>query len=406
MSNDGNRLKLSSVILKMDPTLELCTLRDSFTDPSADFKYPAPFSFEDAVPDFVPEIETVTQTPKLSLPPIYIDPVAYAKLQQDKHRFDGIPETRFIPARDAANPFEGIKNSIFMNRAAVKLANLDAIYNLTYHTNGSLFYQTVNDLTFCDLASAPGGFGQYLLWRLPTALGYAISLKSGFKWPKNLETLLDFTRYHILWGQQGEGDLYVEADWFANKVRESIPEGVTLVTADGGVEAAGQEDQQETLSSRLILAEILTALLCLRPGGNLVLKTFDTVTEISAQLIFVIASCFQYVHIIRPASSRQANAEQYIVAQNRRENIGSYIELLQEAYAQYGNNQIVTKLVTSLPSSFQTWLYYSNQFSLQDQREGVDRILALLAGQKVEIPKYKLKKALAVWNLPGEARNV
>ena len=42
---------------------------------------------------------------------------------------DTIEERSFIPARHMANAFEVIKKEFFMNRAALKMANINAIFN-------------------------------------------------------------------------------------------------------------------------------------------------------------------------------------------------------------------------------------------------------------------------------------
>jgi hypothetical protein len=45
---------------------------------------------------------------------------------------DPIPARDFNNARKKANPYEGIGKQIFQNRAAVKMANLDHLFDLTY----------------------------------------------------------------------------------------------------------------------------------------------------------------------------------------------------------------------------------------------------------------------------------
>jgi cap1 methyltransferase len=47
------------------------------------------------------------------------------------HLADVKDKTLFDCARTKANPYELIGKSIFLNRAAVKLANLDALFDLT-----------------------------------------------------------------------------------------------------------------------------------------------------------------------------------------------------------------------------------------------------------------------------------
>ena len=102
----------------------------------------------------------------------------YDELQKLKENLGNIDSS----INRAVNPFESIGNSIFMSRAGVKLANIDAVYQL----NGSLAnifslqseapntYTT--PLTFCDIAGGPGAFSEYIFWRNPSSSGYGITL--------------------------------------------------------------------------------------------------------------------------------------------------------------------------------------------------------------------------------------
>lgn len=49
------------------------------------------------------------------------------ELHAAKAQFDPIPSQKFIIARRNANPWELIGKSVFINRAAVKMANMDAL---------------------------------------------------------------------------------------------------------------------------------------------------------------------------------------------------------------------------------------------------------------------------------------
>ncbi|KAI9323816.1 hypothetical protein BX666DRAFT_1890683 [Dichotomocladium elegans] len=63
-----------------------------------------------------------------------------------------------------------------MNRAATKIAALDATFGLTQTQDNQKF-------TFADVCGGPGGFTEYLLWRVHSwggsACGYGITLKAG-----------------------------------------------------------------------------------------------------------------------------------------------------------------------------------------------------------------------------------
>ncbi|KAI9277253.1 FtsJ-like methyltransferase-domain-containing protein [Phascolomyces articulosus] len=226
-------------------------------------------------------------------------------------------------ARAKCNPFGGINKSIFMNRAATKLAALDATFALTATENNS------KPFTFADICGGPGGFSEYLLWRVHswggTAKGYGITIKSrdhdevnwhAEKFRKNISNNLT-----IIDGPDGTGDLYEEANirGFGDTVRQHTDQqGVDLAVADGGFDFKGQEQQQEYVTRRLLLCEIITMLTCLKQGGTFVCKIFDINEEFTANMLWVLYQLFDMICITKPLSSRPTNSERYIVCKGLR----------------------------------------------------------------------------------------
>jgi len=351
-----------------------------------------------------------------NLPPIkeYVDIQAYTELQLIKSQYN---HPNFIEARNAINPFENLGNSIFMNRAAIKLANIDAIYNITDNSASYRNYRDDNRLSFCDVCGAPGGFTQYLQFRFTRAFGLGISLQSDDKSLNWRESDLDITRFIIEKGD-GSGNLFTNWKYFGIITRNMYTDGVDLICSDGGIDVDKTEVvpisteenvpkveegfvRQEFLSSRLLLTQILTALVCVRNGGNFVCKVFDSVTELSAQLIYILTLSFQSVSFFKPISSRPANSERYIVALGRKEDVTYYISLLAKANEKYDNNLSVVKLFSDpLPKDYVNWLYEQNMLSVARQITVGKQILDLLAGEEVKVPEYDVRRALIYWNLP------
>ena len=95
----------------------------------------------------------------------------------DENHAAAEPSDVFSSARAACNPYEilgetrsgGLNHGLFLNRSAMKLANIDALLNFDVigtcgtDTNKSTFY-------FADLCAAPGGFSEYILRRCCHAL--------------------------------------------------------------------------------------------------------------------------------------------------------------------------------------------------------------------------------------------
>ncbi|KAI9490189.1 FtsJ-like methyltransferase-domain-containing protein [Zychaea mexicana] len=226
-------------------------------------------------------------------------------------------------ARARSNPYESINRSIFMSRAATKLAALDATFALTATT------ETNKPFTFADICGGPGGFSEYLLWRVHswggTAHGYGITIKSQTHEEVNWHTEkfrkdipLNFTPVE---GADGTGNLYKEANIlaFGGTVRQHTQgQGVDLAVADGGFDFTGQEQHQEHSARRLLLCEIITMLTCLRQGGSFVCKLFEVSEEFTADMLWLLYQLFDMICITKPLTSRPANSERYIVCKGLR----------------------------------------------------------------------------------------
>lgn len=405
----------------MDPTIEFVVIRDSFSSDR-------PTITPDKLPERYRSLPLILSRPLadnvVNLPPIY-GGEEYLQLMQLKSQFDPafrkLSGVSFEELRSLANPFENIGHSVFFTRAAVKLAAVDALYNLTLFNVGILSYTARSTLpfTFCDIAGGPGSFTQYLLYRLPRAVGYGITLKGRLDW--NLSKL-DSERFQPFCGSKNDGDLFHAYREYIQYVRSFAIEGVDLAVCDGGVEIDEYEKEEFTMS-RLVLTQLYTGLCVLRKGGCMVCKMFDSVTEVTAQIIFIMSCCFESIQFLKPLSSRPANAERYIICLGRKgvhadprsdSVIGAYTRLMEQALQMYdrdreadrtadrtGPGKMVTRLFSqALPEDYVDWLKRQNSLMTQRQMHYGGILLELLTKGKVDIPEYNLQAALTVWNLP------
>lgn len=403
---------------QMDPTFALCRI-----DPDGSFaakRYTVeelnamlPVAYQSDLPqprgslptDLIPDIVAGAAT---NLPPALVfNPEQYQQLQRSKDIFGDRWYLENTHLRALTNPFEAVGRSIFMNRAAVKLANVDAVFNVTGHETGMMVERVPGKFTFCDIAAGPGAFTQYIQYRRPDAYGWGITLKGPLDW-KLGPNGVDPTRFETIYGPNPSdtGDLYQYWKFFSDYVRQTQVDGVDLVTGDGGFDVDTKEgyDRQEFLSSRLLLCQILVALSVLRNGGSFVCKVFDTVTALSGQMVYLLSLCFDAVAFFKPASSRPANAERYIVAKGARttQDRRAVIDLLDRVNQAYRQDENVLSIfpTQNLPNTFVRWLAENNQLSIDRQGRLVDEIVGQLNGTPVAPVEYNLSKALLVWNLP------
>ena len=256
---------------------------------------------------------------------------------------DSSPGVEFLNARAFANPMEALGeykkgglNQMFINRSAIKLANIDAFlsFELTIprvSTNGG-----TNCFLFADLCGAPGGFSEYIMKRIRSkgtgcaCRGYGISLVGSNEHGNGaLWRLEDFCQsdstfslnYHVFYGSDGTGDLYnwENLESFKNDIQCDLQKAgiaqrkMNLVVADGGFDAQRDSECQEELAQKLIICELAAALELIDCGGTLLLKMFGYRTESMRMAMRSMSDFFDSMEMIKPISSRPASSERYVV---------------------------------------------------------------------------------------------
>lgn len=319
-------------------------------------------------------------------------------LFKKKELFKPISEMAFEQARKKANPYESIGKAIFMNRAAVKIANIDFLYNLT-NTNEfdkpsssdvsqkDLFY-------FADICAGPGGFTDYMYWRLDKrARGFGMTLrdqnidKAGHDWAsfENFYRTDLIRSFQISYGEDETGSIYSLNNimFFRQLIQEKTNgEMVSLVTGDGGIAVDGEENDQERLVKRLVMCQFLCALGILRKGGNFVCKVFDVLTDFHSSLLYLVAQCFERFSIVKPYTSRPANNERYIVFLGLREespqDVFNVLSRANESFQSLNPDETDVMSVfpiEKIPEYFGEYLRASNEELIQGQIDAVDDLL-------------------------------
>lgn len=315
----------------------------------------------------------------------FVDPKVLRDMLDAKSVFDELDDRDLRRARAKANPFETIKGAFFQNRAAMKMANLDAVLNFELTSPKPVEQEPSTSCPskkapelfyFADVCAGPGGFTEYVLWKkngkpsLPTVVdpddetgsiksakpphswcpysahGFGMTLtgKDDFKLQNMLAASPEMfeTHYGLPYEQNpgcnGDGDVTNPTNIanFTTFVRRATEQhGVHLFMADGGFSVEGKENIQEILSKRLYLCQILVAFKILAVGGNLVCKLFDVFTPFSAGLLYLMWLCFEKLALHKPNTSRPANSERYVIGLKFRHDCEYVIEHLWQANLEY-----------------------------------------------------------------------
>ncbi|XP_068199313.1 cap-specific mRNA (nucleoside-2'-O-)-methyltransferase 1 isoform X2 [Antennarius striatus] len=344
-----------------------------------------------------------------------------------KSVFDNLEGEEMRRARTRSNPFEMIRGGIFLNRAAMKMSDIDHCFDnmftnpkdsqakpLTKDREGELLY-------FGDVCAGPGGFSEYILWkRRWHAKGFGMTLKGpcDFKLedfyaaPSEL-----FEPYYGEGGVDGDGDITRPENItaFRNFVLESTEKrGLHFLMADGGFSVEGQENLQEILSKQLLLCQMLTALSTLRTGGHFVCKTFDLFTSVSVGLVYLLYLCFDRISIFKPVTSRPANSERYVVCRGLKpgsDAVREYMFRVNLKMNQLRNTDtditdVVPLSIIKDDTDFYQFMVNSNESLCAVQIKALAKIQAFVVDPTLSEPRQAdiRKECLKLWGVPDKAR--
>uniref|UniRef100_A0A0K2UNK7 Cap-specific mRNA (nucleoside-2'-O-)-methyltransferase 1 n=1 Tax=Lepeophtheirus salmonis TaxID=72036 RepID=A0A0K2UNK7_LEPSM len=359
----------------------------------------------------------------------FVEPMILEGVVKAKNVFDSLQPEEMRKSRSRSNPFETINKAIFINRAAVKMANMDAIFDFMFTQpktpNGDPMIKHDELLYFADVCAGPGGFSEYVLWRKKWhAKGFGFTLKG-----KNDFKTEDFVcgppeTFEKHYGADNDGDVFKEKNIaeFTNFVMESTDQkGVHFMMADGGFGVDGMENIQEILSKQLYLCQFIVALSIVREGGHFVCKLFDIFTHFSVNLVYLMYKSFEHVSLHKPNTSRPANSERYIICKWKKKDTGpvcGYLlhinRLLNEK--NYGLNgvtssstdviEIVPRDIMFKETEFIDYIIKSNNLLGDWQIIALTKIAAYAKDRRLVEVRQKVVRdeSLSLWNVPNELR--
>ncbi|XP_065334280.1 cap-specific mRNA (nucleoside-2'-O-)-methyltransferase 1-like [Cloeon dipterum] len=355
----------------------------------------------------------------------YCSPEILKKVLGAKSVFDQLDDAELRKARGRCNPFESIGKVFFQNRAALKMANIDAACDMMFtnpkNKEGQKIVPANELLYFADICAGPGGFSEYVLWRKRwQAKGFGFTLRGEHDFKLEDFNAASAETFEPCYGKDGDGNIYkpINIRHFQNHVLANTDgKGVHFTMADGGFSVDGQEDIQEVLSHRLYLCQCLVALSITRPGGHFVVKLFDVFTPFSAGLIWLMRRAFHKICIFRPNTSQPANSERYLVCKHRLKDVSAVRYLMWTANEEFeklapGSGRAVVTIVPedviAGDKELVEYLTMSNNELGQRQVDSLNKIKAFCQDSTLFEPKQAemRKSCLDLWCIPKESGTV
>lgn len=353
----------------------------------------------------------------------FVDEEVLSSILKKKTVFDNLTEDELRRTVLRSNPFESLRKGIFMNRAALKMANMDSAFDFMF-TNpkdreGRPMVRENGLLYFADVCAGPGGFSEYVLWKKKwraKGIGFTLKGDCDFK-------IQDFIAgpsetFEPYYGVKDDGNIYdpeniTSLTEFVLDVTER--KGVHFMMADGGFSVKGQENIQEILSKQLYLCQFLVAISIVRTEGHFVCKLFDLFSPFSAGLVYLLYRAFDQICIFKPNTSRPANSERYIVCKHRKADVDAIrdylfqINLRMWKLGEHSSVDIIECVPVSIlkdNAQFFTYLRDSNNTLGNKQIVNLDKIAAfyqdpnLHEGNQNDLRKQCMER----WKVPLQPR--
>ena len=242
------------------------------------------------------------------------------------------------------------------------------------------------------LAEGPGGFieGIIHMRKNPADQHYGMTLLDDSSstggtvpgWRKSRNFLASNPNVTIESGSDGTGDLTKPHN--LRHCFEKYGSSMDLITADGGFDFSLHYSEQERVSANLIFCQIAFALAMQKPGGDFIIKFFDTFSEISLHLLYLLSNFYDNVSFVKPVTSRYANSEKYVVCQTFRPPVHVQLEEFTKKMYQImstlaDSNLLLRKLFNiDLPYLYVNRIEDYNSVLGQQQIENIDMTLGFI----------------------------
>jgi hypothetical protein len=134
----------------------------------------------------------------------------------------------------------------------------------------------------------------------------------------------------------------------------------------------------------LIFAQVAYAISLQQFGGAFVLKIFDCFSQAMVDILYLLASCYAEVVIVKPLTSRLGNSERYVVCKgfnvdNRMEMILALRKVLGDCIHQPDNTSVVGRILNiAIPQYFISRLEEINVMIGQPQIENIHQTLSMM----------------------------
>lgn len=264
-------------------------------------------------------------------------------IDEIRNRINKISHFRWKQVRWFINNYDFLVTGKIINRAFFKLWEIINKYDLIdeEHINSSAFIAeapggflqafqiymesfNIHKLQSIQMELPDDGFKLVTSKRKPKIIDpnfpkmHTITLKSNTESSTTFNSSINHPALTINYGIDGSGNICNKENVLDFK-KYFDDKKAQFITADGGLDEGTDYNHKEQLHQILFFYEILIILMNGSVGSNCVLKVFDTYTETSFHLLYLLSHFYTNVLFYKPLTSRPTNSEKYVVCRNRKD---------------------------------------------------------------------------------------
>lgn len=347
----------------MDQSAYLCEIYDSFEGrrkitSELQKKTPIPLS-----------LNTQSLTPYSSLFNLSINTSLYV----DNSKYTTFLEKQKLTSDPSFNKFKKL-NDIRIpqkkpNYEFYNLCSIDCSYNIFGIVLSSDIKQIYIESKYCIIGSGNGI--EYIQFRYPWFDGVGMISN-----PNNININPQY--FYDYKGYDNSGNVSDNMYDLINLIISQEPTGIQLFISDN------------YNSETEIKNNILIALAILKTSGNACIKIGHPINHFYAQILYIVASCFQSITIFKPCTSSFSNDEHYLICWSYKsiEISKKYFEILKNSDQYFFNEPMDPQYISWLTNTNNMFL--DNYISYLEKVEKKDTNL---------ITKYNFHALMEIWNL-------
>lgn len=257
----------------------------------------------------------------------------------------------------------------FINPQITVYANIDAVYNIF-----DVFYphllkrNNVWNFRYLVAQDKKGDFVRYAQYRKTNA--YGVGITEGNDWDYQYINTTLFNPYD---GYDLTGNISNKENWkhLIEDANGDVQDKYNLVFCNIIIDKDYNRRELELLYVNDFIIQTFIGISC--TIDKFVVHCYDTHSLIGAQIVFILALCFDSISIIKPLCANVGTSDRYIVCEGIKKNIQPYITLLQNATNDTTQHYYISSLFSNkLPDDFVQWLTDINNEILEYQLMSFD----------------------------------